>query len=234
MRRLVRLIGEIRPEWQIVGKADSVETGIDLLAQEDFDLILTDIQLSDGTCFDILHQTDSRKPVIFLTAYDQYVLKAFDFNSIHYLVKPIVPDLLNAAFSKFERHRLYTGSDVQELIQGNPEGYAGRLLSKVGNSTRIIPIDDIVFVHHQDRMTKVYTADGKGHLVDHSVDHLENYLPSEAFFRISRNGMVNRSAVESWYPESSNRIGLNTQPKPSFPLVVSKDKTPQFKAWISA
>lgn len=231
LRRLKRLVMEIRPEWQIIATADNVAKGIEIVKKEDFDLILSDIQLSDGLSFEVLTTSKVKTPVIFITAYDEFAIKAFEFNSIHYLLKPIKPEHLHAAFEKFERNEM-NSFDKQAALFTSEKSYQQKLLSKVGNHTLIIEITDIALFFHKDRLTVAILFNGKKHLIDNSLDKLQELLSEDQFFRINRQAIVRKESVKKTTIYSSSRLLLSTDPEFDEELIVSKEKTPQFKKWL--
>jgi len=231
-RRLKRMITDLRPEWNIGAIRDSVESGKQLLQDKTFDLILSDIQLSDGTCFEIFKKLHLKTPVIFITAYDEYALSAFDFNSIHYLVKPITPEALHLAFSKFEQNALGSAEKILDLYSDEEHSLQFKILSKVGNKTVLIDPGDISFIYAANRMTKCVLFDGKSHFIDQSLDKLMAYLPADDFFRISRQYIVQFKAVNTYEKYSSNRLLLHIDPASTHELIVSKEKSSTFKRWI--
>lgn len=234
LRRLQRLVREIRPAWEVVGTADSVEAGEALIRTGAFDLILTDIHLSDGLFFDIVQRMSIDKPVIFITAYDEYAIRAFRLNSVHYLVKPLDADALNEAFNKFEKSQLTRPEDVARLLEQAPEPRSSpRLLSRVGNRTQVIDAEDIAMIYTARRMTRAVLFSGKEHLLDQSLDLLMQHLPENRFFRISRQWIVHRDAVRAFRPHTSHRLLLVTDPPVDQEVVVSKEKTPLFKSWLA-
>jgi DNA-binding LytR/AlgR family response regulator len=232
-RRLKRIVHELRPDWNIAAIRDSVESGIELLERNTFDLILSDIQLSDGTCFDIFKKVNTDTPIIFITAYDEYAIKAFDFNSIHYLVKPITSETLHLALSKFEQNQLGSGKRLLDAISEDDASFHFKILSKVGTKTLLINPKDIAFIYAANRITKCYLFDGNAHYLDQSLDKLMNYLPEDDFFRINRQFIVQFSAIKKYQRYSSNRLLLSLGLDTSHELIVSKEKAPLFKRWIS-
>lgn len=233
LRRLKRLVMEIRPNWQIVATADNVSKGIEIVKKGDFDLILSDIQLSDGLSFEVLIASEVNTPVIFITAYDEFAIKAFEFNSIHYLLKPIKPEQLHMAFEKFELNEMNSFSDQAPLFD-KEKSYDQKLLSKVGNHTIVIEIADIAFFYHEDRTTKAILFNNKSHLIDNSLDKLQDFLSNNLFFRINRQVIVQKKAVKKTTIYSSSRLLLTTNPISDEQLIVSKEKTPLFKKWLLA
>lgn len=226
-RRLKRNITEIRPNWNCVGEADSVEAGLQLVKTEEYDLLLTDIQLSDGTCFEIL-SNGIKKPVIFITAFDNYAVQAFKFNSIHYLLKPITKKNLILAFQKFEKNLIQTEhnsiSSISELTQ--------TLVSQIGNKSTLININEIAYIYHMDKITKVYLKSQKGHYINQSLEALDDYLPSDNFIRINRQAIINKNFVSQFTKVSSNRLEVSLSFEVEHELIVSKDKTKHFKKFM--
>lgn len=233
LRRLQRLIAEIRPSWEIVGTADSLVAGEALIRAGGYELILTDIHLSDGLFFDLGTRVRIEAPVIFITAYDEYAIRAFRLNSIHYLVKPLDAEMLNEAFNKFEKRQLSAVPDMAGLFPEGEPRPSLRLLSRVGNRTVVIPVEELALVYTADRATMAVLFSGKEHLLDQSLDVLMQNLDEKAFFRINRQWIVHREAVLSFRPHTSHRLLLSTRPAVAEELVVSKEKTPLFRQWMS-
>ena len=231
-RRLKRIVHDLRPDWTISEVVDSVAMGIQILEKNAFDLILSDIQLSDGTCFEIFSKVKPNTPIIFITAYDEYAIKAFDFNSIHYLVKPINSEALHLAFSKFEQNQLGKGKQLVDAIAEENTSFQFKILSKVGSKTILINPENIAFIYSSNRMTKCYLFDGKTHYLDQSLDKIMDYLSDINFFRINRQFIVQFSAIKKYQRLSSNRLLLNTKLETELELIVSKEKSSAFKSWI--
>lgn len=234
VNRLKRLLKKVRPNYQILGDADTIEDGINLLEQEKPDLVISDIQLSDGLSFEIFKKLNSNVPVIFVTAYDKYAIEAFEFNGVYYVLKPITEESINTALQKFETnpHYLAASQKVVDLIKQGEFDTHKRIISKVGDKTKIIPIPTIAIVYSENKMNKVLTFDGTSHLVDYTLDELMERMSGNQFFKISRQFIVNRQAIQHWKPYSSGRLLLKTNPELATDLIVSKDKTPRFKTWM--
>lgn len=232
LRRLQRKIAKLRPDWFCVSTADGIQSGLPLLKME-FDLIFSDIHLADGHCFELLKQAQTQTPVIFTTAYDKYAIKAFEFNSIHYLLKPVTDEDLFAAIQKFEK---LPGSfaNTEMLKEAEDMPLQETLVSSVGNKSTVLSIRDIAYIHYQDRITWVVLFDQKSYPVDYALDRLMEYLPSEQFFRINRQAIVHKKAVRHFTKVSSNRLKLEMKIDSTVELIVSKESTRGFKAWISS
>lgn len=233
LRRLRRLLMELRPDWQIVASADSVKNAIEAIGQNEFDLLICDIHLSDGLFFDILKKITIHKPIIFVTAYDEFAIRAFDLNSVHYLVKPIERSKLNEALDKFELRQMQVREDWSEILKNDSEAVSGHMVSRVGNRTELVRISDVAMVYTEQRITKVILKSGMERLIDLSLDQVMEQFSEKEFFRINRQWIVRKSAVRAFSNYSSHRILLQTQPEIDPQLIVSKDKTPTFKRWLT-
>ncbi len=237
-KRLANLIGEYRPQASILSMIDSVEGAVRWLrANPSPDLIFLDIQLADGLSFDIFHRVPVQSPVIFTTAYDQYTLKAFKMNSVDYLLKPIDPAELEGAFAKFDRFfgtkMGYDLSAIQQMIQSMAQPqYKKRFLVHVGQQMIYIMVDDIHYFYSEDGLAYAKTADNKKHLVDYTLEQLEEALDPKDFFRINRKVITHLHAIQKIAPYFNSRLKLELKPKTEFEVIVSRERVNAFKNWL--
>lgn len=234
LKRLTRLLKELKPNYQIIGDADTVTDGVELLQNHQADLILADIQLADGLSFEIFDQLNPETPVIFITAFDDYAIRAFDHNGIQYLLKPINRERFLIALDKFEGQYMNKPEfeDLLALFKGGKTQYQKRILSKIGTKTKVVEINDIAFVYSENRITKAVTFNGKSYVVDYTLDALMKQFQADQFFKISRQIIVNINTIKEMNSYSSNRIKLITNPEVGVDIIVSKEKTPLFKEWL--
>jgi DNA-binding LytR/AlgR family response regulator len=235
--KLLRLLMKIDKSITILGVIETVEEAINRLQEKPHpDLILMDIQLDDGLCFEIFETTKVDIPVIFTTAYDEYMLKAFKVNSIDYLLKPIDEGLLKSALAKFKK--LYSDNDLfkkdfKQLLFEFRNQYKSRFLIKIGEKYKSIPAVEISYLHINERNVFLTDNQGKDYGVDYSLDQLQTILDPRKFFRINRECMVNIDAIALMYSYSSSRLQLTLNEKEKSELfVVSRDKVAEFKRWI--
>ncbi|MAC95001.1 MAG: DNA-binding response regulator [Flavobacteriales bacterium] len=234
LNRIKRLVLKLKPEYEIIGDADSVEEGKALLKKQTFDLIIADIQLSDGLSFEVLETLEKSVPIIFLTAYNQYAVDAFEYNGIHYLLKPIEVDKLNDALNRFESHQINQAKvkDVLHFFKAKQKEGSKNILSKVGNKIQVIDVNDIAYAYLDNGVNRVVAFDGSTYPVDYTMEQLMNKLKSKQYFQINRQMLVNIAAVEEMKKYSSSRLKLTLKPKYEGEAVVSKEKTPFFKQWM--
>ena len=235
--KLVRLLMKIDKSVTILGIIETIEETINRLQEIPLpDLILMDIQLDDGLCFEIFEAAKIDIPVIFTTAYDEYTLKAFKVNSIDYLLKPIDEELLKSALAKFVK--LYADKDpfkrdFKQLLFEFRNQYKSRFLIKIGEKYKSVPAKEISHFHINERNVFLNDNQGKDYGVDYSLEQLEGMLDPHKFFRINRECIVNIEAISLMYSYSSSRLQLTLKEKEKCDLfVVSRDKVTEFKRWI--
>jgi DNA-binding LytR/AlgR family response regulator len=235
--KLIRLLMKIDNSITILGVIETVEETINRLQETPRpDLILMDIQLGDGLCFEIFETTNVDTPVIFTTAYDEYTLKAFKVNSIDYLMKPIDEESLRSALTKFKK--LYADKDpfkrdFKQLLYEFRNQYKSRFLIKIGEKYKSVPAKEVSHFHINERSVFLNDIQGKDYGVDYSLEQLQTMLDPRKFFRINRECIVNIESISLMYSYSSSRLQLTLKEKEKSDLfVVSRDKVTDFKRWI--
>ena len=235
--KIARLLGKIDRSLVITGIIETVEGAINHLRCESLpDLILMDIQLDDGLCFEIFENVGIDIPVIFTTAYDDYMLKAFKVNSVDYLLKPVEEEALRKAISKFKLLRdkaNFRNEIYMQLVRELNTGFKNRFLVKIGARYRSVPVDDISCFHISGRITFIRTNADKEYAIDYSLDYIQKSVDYRRFFRINRNCIINIHAINDilFYSSSRLKIKLNSN-KPIEDLIVSRDKVHEFKEWV--
>jgi len=234
---LSRLLKKIDININIVETTESVESTINWFQNNPSpELIFMDIQLDDGLCFELFEIIKLDIPVIFTTAYDEYMLSAFKVNSVDYLLKPIEESPLRNAIEKFKliHYQKSISNDLlTQLFKELNTGHKTRFLIKVGEHYRSIQTSEISCFYIFERATFIKTFSDKEYSVDYSLDYLYKKIDPDRFFRINRNCIVNINAISDILSYSSSRlkIKLNSD-KPIYDLIVSKDKVSEFKKWI--
>ena len=233
---LSKLLKKIDHTINIVGTAESVESTINWFQNNSSpELIFMDIQLDDGLSFEIFELMQLDIPVIFTTAYDEYLLSAFKVNSVDYLLKPIEETTLRNAIEKFKsiHYQKSVGSDILAQLFKERSGYKRRFLIKVGEHYKSILTSEISCFYILERGTFLRTFTDNDYSVDYSLDNLQKTIDPDKFFRISRNCMVNVNAISDILIFSSSRLKIVLKSKKAiYDLIVSKDKVSAFKKWI--
>lgn len=231
--RLIQLIEKTNRNLTVSAVIPSVEAGIKWLNNNGTaDLILMDIQLSDGNCFEILEKADIKLHVIFTTAYDNFTLKAFKHNSIDYLLKPIELSELEAALTKFESVRQINTVDIAKVANAFLRKNTARLLVKINNQFIYIKSQEIAYIKVLDSIPYVYTFKGQKFPLDYSLDYLSNILDPGNFFRINRQFMINIDSIQKISSYFNSRLILKLEPDITENVIVSREKVTLFKNWL--
>ena len=227
---------ELQPDWQVVSRIKSISSAVEWLESNPHpDLIISDIRLLDGLCFEIFAKVKVEKPVIFTTAYDQYAIRAFEVNSIDYLLKPVQKDKLKVALAKLQVPRdqmLPDYNEVLNYIKSNKTSYKSRFMVRLGQRIVAVPSEKIAYFYSESKLTFIVTLDGKKFPLDQPLDELVDLLDPKRFFRANRQFIVAFDSIAEIHPYFKGRIKIVLQPKSDEEIVISSDRTPEFKKWI--
>lgn len=241
VKKLQKTLETVDATAIVTGITDSIQSSVEWLQQNPTpDLILMDIELSDGQSFEIFNLTEVKCPVIFTTSYDEYALKAFKVNSVDYLLKPVQKDELQAAITKFKKMQPGTTKAdisidnlVKELQQKlQPKEFRKRFLVKLAQKLVSIEVNDIAFFYSDGRLNFFKTHDNRKFVVDYTMDELEDMLDPSKFYRISRSFYVSINSVEKIDDYFGNRLILGLKPAVDKEALVSREKVTDFKKWM--
>jgi len=236
--RLEKMLLEIDPDIQVMAKTGTITESAKWLLNNQADLIFLDIQLADGVSFSIFDQVNVNTPVIFTTAYDQYAIKAFQLNSIAYLLKPIRKKELEDSLQKFKNIKSAFTIDFDSLlegIQGKKQDYKKRFLIQIGDKIKKVETSEIAWFHAVEKNVFLKTFQHKSMAIDYSLDALENLLDPGQFFRINRKYFVNMDAIESMTAFSRGRVKIKLHPPADDEMetIVSVERAANFKKWLN-
>jgi two-component system, LytTR family, response regulator LytT len=237
--KLADMLLEIDPKISILAKLGSITESVKWFMQNSADLIFLDIQLSDGISFSIFEQVTVNTPIIFTTAYDQYAIKAFQLNSISYLLKPIRKKDLEESLQKYQSLKSAFSIDFEMLlanIQGKEPDCKKRFLIQIGEKIRKIEVSETAYFYVLHKGIYLQTFEGKSYPVEFTLDKLETLLNPEQFFRINRKFLVNMDSISKMVAYSRGRVKLELKPKPDedFDTIVSIDRSSDFKMWLNS
>ncbi len=233
--RLTQLVREIDKTIEIDAVITTVKHGKQYLqAAPDIDLILLDIQLSDGNSFEIFEEGAANFPIIFTTAFDEFAIKAFKLNSIDYLLKPIDKEELAVAIKKFESRQ--QGAEVNyhflsEILKSQSKAYKQRFLVKKGNNLTYVLTDEISYFKFADGLVDVITFDNTIYPVDYTLDKIAKMIDPDKFFRINRQYIISIESIISINTYFNSRLKLKIKAGKE-EIVVSRDKVKDFKSWL--
>ncbi len=238
---LVRSLTTNFDDIRISGVLDSVDKSVQWLQTTDSypDVIFMDVELSDGKCFDIFERIKIDCPVIIVTAYNNYAIKAFEVNSIDYLLKPVsVADLARALERcKSRKIRKAESIDIDALrgaISSEARRYKQRYLLRYNDKIVMVETVNIAYFYSEDGCTYLMTLAGEKYLMDISLDTISKELNPANFFRISRSCIVSDKAVGNVAKRLGNRIKLTLKPASDIDSFVSRSKTADFLTWLES
>jgi len=237
--KLEQMLLDINPAIKVLAKLGSINESVKWLMNHTAELIFLDIQLSDGISFSIFEQVTINTPIIFTTAYDQYAIKAFELNSISYLLKPIRKKDLEESLQKYQALKSAFSIDFEMLLanmQGREPEYKKRFLIQIGEKISKIEISETAYFYVLYKGVFLKTFEGKSYPVEYTLDKLESLLNPELFFRINRKFLVNMEAISKMVAYSRGRVKLELKPKPEddFDTIVSIDRSSDFKKWLNS
>jgi two-component system, LytTR family, response regulator LytT len=240
VNRLQQLLLQSGLSISIAGITDSVEGSVQWLRTHPKpDLILMDIELSDGQSFSIFDQIQVTSPVIFTTSYDEYALRAFKVNSIDYLLKPVKPEDLEAALEKLKTLGQHLPSVYQSGIEQllrelrRPEKeYRERFLVKTGQRYYSIEVNDIAYFYYHNRVTFLKTWKKETFFIDYILDELEDMLPPRSFFRANRQFLLHIRSIRNIHVYFNHKLKLDLQPEAHEEVIVSRERATEFKEWM--
>ena len=229
-RKELNSLLEQYPEIEIVSEAVNADDAIEKINQMQPDLIFLDIQMPGKTGFEMLEELEKSPDVIFTTAYDEFAIKAFEFNALDYLLKPIQEDRLKDAINRV----LAREKDKKEvIIQESPAkklGINDQLFVKDGDRCWFVKLADIRLFESDGNYIKVYFDKFKP-MIHKSLNALDERLDDRSFFRASRKHIINLSwveTIETWF-----NGGLLVQLKGGEKVEVSRRQAARFKEKMS-
>jgi len=224
-KRLRKMLKKYEVELEIVGEARNGEEAVERIDAVRPDVIFLDIQMPGYDGFEVVRRLKSKPYIVFATAYDEFALKAFEENTVDYLLKPIEQRRLDKAFEKlrqlFDRQALRLDENVERLLARLAAAPLKRLQVKVGDKIVLVDILDAVYFEAKDKYTYLHTADQK-YIVDLTLAELESRLDSADFVRIHRSTIVNLKHMLELVKWFGGKYKIRLKDKDRTELVVSR------------
>ncbi|NIR48377.1 response regulator transcription factor [candidate division KSB1 bacterium] len=224
LQRLQRLLAQHKDAIEIMDCADNGPDAVQKINEQKPDLIFLDIQMPELDGFEVLNRVDHLPLVIFSTAYDEYALRAFETNSIDYLLKPVDTQRLEKAVRKLQRldptNKLELQQQLQNLISKFKPA-STRLQVRVGDRIRFLDVDEIYFFEADEKYVSVHTYD-ETILISKSLQQLESELPAEDFVRVHRSAIINLNHVAEFVKWFSGTYRVRMRDKKKTKLPVSR------------
>ncbi|MBR4391477.1 MAG: response regulator transcription factor [Bacteroidales bacterium] len=238
---LQSLIQDIDPEMEVGIVLQTIEESVEWFEENPMpDLVFMDIHLADGSSFAIFDKVEITCPIIFTTAYDEYALKAFEVNSIDYLLKPINKADLERALSKYQHLTAASSGQDKASLEG--------LLAQMGNlkkkyktcfllpeRDKLIPLatSNIAYIFIDTKTVKAISMDGHTYYLNQTLDDIMAQLDPEVFFRANRQFIISRAAVKDMSIWFGNKLSINLSVPVPEKIIVSKARVGEFKSWFA-
>lgn len=232
-KRLQKMLKGINPAIEILEVLDAVKSTVDFLKGNVVpDLIFLDIHLADGDSFEIFKLMEVEVPIIFITAFDEFAVKAFKVNAIDYLLKPIKAAELKEALVKFEKRNAdrFDWTNFSKFIE--KQQYDKRFLIRLGQQLKMVEIADVAYFYREDRISFLVTKEGRRYPLDNSLESIDQSTDPKLFFRVNRKMIVNIKCIKTMYGISKSRVKLELTPTYDQEVIVSTERSPNFKRWL--
>ena len=239
-QNLQRLVSQLADDIQVIAVLQSVEESIEWLSLNSApDVVFMDIHLADGSAFSIFEKVQISCPIIFTTAYDEYALKAFEVNSIDYLLKPINRNNLERAVLKL-RSLVTSKTDNSEMISSMLAAF--KQTKTIYKSNFLIPhkdkfiplaIQNIACFYSENKMVKIITEDNLTYNMDSSLEDLYTQLDPAQFFRANRQYIVSHKAIKDISVWFGSKVSINLSVTVPEKIIVSKARVSEFKTWFT-
>jgi len=237
---LKKTLQRICLDCEILGVIKSVEQGKDWFSKNiTADLIISDIQLADGSSFELFKYANTSIPIIFTTAYDDYAIRAFKLNSLDYLLKPIEDEALDAAIKKYrnlwgKKSNSITGDILNQLIETrNQKEYRNNFLVRIGDQYKRVQTQDISFFFAEGNTVFLVKKDNKKLIIDFSLEQISYQLDPKEFFRVNRNLLVCSTCITKIHKYFNSRLKLEITPKHSTDVLVTRSRVNGFLSWLN-
>ena len=239
-QNLQRLISQVAGDMEVIAILQSVEYSVEWFAiHPPPDLIFMDIHLADGSSFGIFEKVQITSPVIFTTAYDEYALKAFEVNSIDYLLKPINVRNFERAITKYRNlvQDKNTNTDaISNLLatfNKEKDAYKSHFLIPHKDKLIPLPVERIACFYIENKMAKIITTDNETFYMDSPLEDLYLQLDPSEFFRANRQYIVSHKAIKDISIWFGSKLSINLIVSVPEKIIVSKARVSEFKTWYT-
>lgn len=239
-QKLERLIRQLANDIQVIAVLQTVDESIEWFSlNAPPNLVFMDIHLADGSAFSIFEKVQITCPIIFTTAYDEYALKAFEVNSIDYLLKPIDEKGFERAMKKF-RNLADTNSNNSDMIanilaafEETKRVYKTNFLIPLKDKLIPLAIDKVACFYTENKMVKIITMDHQTYHMDSTLEEIFIKLDPSNFFRANRQYIVAHKAIRDISIWFGSKLSINMNVPVPEKIIVSKARVPEFKVWYT-
>lgn len=233
--RLKRLIGIVKPQMNVLAVLDSITETVNWF--NDFpmpDLVMMDVRLSDGLSFEIFEKVTITCPIIFTTAYDEYAVKAFKYNSVDYLLKPVEQEELKTALEKVEQFCAPNNNQtaIDDLMRYlKPKSHRSRFLIPYKDGYKAVAIENVCYFYLEFKITKARLQDGTEVVLPQTMEELDEQLDHHVFFRANRQCIIHINAIAQLHNHFNGKLKVTIK-NSDIEIVVSREKAAALKQWM--
>lgn len=237
IQRLEKMLHVVSDNIVVLASLQTVRASIQWLKTHGQpDIIFMDIRLTDGLSFEIFNQVTVTAPVIFITAYDEYALKAFEVNGVDYLLKPLEADKLEKSIRK-ARSIAGLGSNESILslfksMQTKQPVYRSRFLVSYRDKYILVMAVEIAYFTSENKATFLVTHQSQRYMIDQPLEILEKEMDPETFFRISRQFIVSLKSIHKIHQSFNGQLKIELSPAADEGVLMSREKSGQLKKWL--
>ena len=241
-RLLCSILKRIRPDWDIIILSGSIEESVEWFKNNKHpELIFLDIQLSDGNSFDFVSKAQPESTIIFVTAYDEYAIRAFSVNSIDYILKPVDEYRLLDTIIKYEnilhKYQKVREDDyipvVIDSLKQKDKRYRSRFLISGVDKLWTLQVNDVAYFYSENKITFAVTYTGDEFILDISLEKLAEQLDPDLFFRANRQILLCVDSIKRIEPHFNGKIVVMVNPIFKDKIYISKEKVSSFKMWLN-
>lgn len=239
-KHIENLVKEVHNEIEVVAVLQSIESSVEWFSTNPHpDIVFMDIHLADGLSFSIFEKVTLNSSIVFTTAYDEYALKAFEVNSVDYLLKPINKKELERAIKKhlnLVSKRIVDNnviSSVLNYIENNNKVYKSYFL--IPHKDKLIPlaVSDIAYFHLENKIIKAVTFSKQEFYIDGSLEDVYSQLDPTVFFRVNRQYIISHKSIKDISIWFGSKIAINLHLPTTEKIIVSKVRVSEFKSWYT-
>ncbi len=239
-RALARLITTAGPESHIVDTIQSVQAAVAFLEKApQLELIFMDVQLADGLCFEIFKRVQVNVPVIFCTAFDDYMMEAFKANGVDYVLKPFSQETIAAALLKvrnlknFFQHAATPPAGLTQLIEKlQPKNFKKSFLVFNHQKYQAIGTDTIAYFYVRNEATTLVTMGGQTYALPQTLEEVQRQVDEQEFFRLNRQYLIAFCSIKEVEHYFARKLSISLKVPSDEKLLVGKDKATQFLEWL--
>ncbi len=232
-----RILEELSPDYDVIGPIPSVEFGKEYLAlHNDIDLIVADVQLTDGLCFDALDSAPDNVPVIFLSSSGEHALRAFNYHSLSYILKPVDEEQMAVALQKAQRLMAANAQPASKVRYTRkpqrPTTYRERFVVKAFNGERVIALPAIQYIVSEHKSTYIVLLDSTSYPIDVSLDAVSQQLNPTRFMKVNRKYIVPIEQVFGMERLVNGKELLRLKNPKAPDIIVSRTRKAEVRKWL--